>query len=141
MLEITKTEGQFFTLTEAVEAITETIENGLDYMEDLHHYSFNEDYYIIGTHEAKKALNEYDVFEAFEIIKEYEQDHFGEITTDFSNPEQVANMLWYIIGEEVIGLFNEILYKKHGLDSFELDMYNEKDKEIVLNVLRSIEII
>src|SRR5699024_8775433 len=107
MLEITKVEGQFFTLTEAIEAITETIENGIDYMEDLHHYAFNEDYYITYNHEAKKALNEYDVFEAFEIIKEYEQDNFGEITTDFLNPEQVANMLWYIIGEEVISLFNE----------------------------------
>lgn len=139
MLEITKTEGQFFTLTEAIEAIIETIENGVDYMEDLHHYSFNEDYYIIGTHEAKKALNEYDVFEAFEIIKEYEQDNFGEIATDFSSPEKVANMLWYIVGEEVIGLFNEILYKKHGLESYDLDMNNETDKEIALNILRSIE--
>lgn len=141
MLEITKVEGQFFTLTEAIEAITETIENGVDYMEDLHHYAFNEDYYIIGTHEAKKALNEYDVFEAFEIIKEYEQDNFGEITTDFSSPEKVANMLWYIVGEEVVNLFNEKLFEYHKIDSYDLDMNDENDVEIALKVLKSIETI
>ena len=37
-----------------------------------------------------------------EIIKDYELNNFGEITTDFSNSEQVVNMYVYIVGEEIL---------------------------------------
>ncbi len=72
-----------------------------DNKDDIHHYAFNEDYYIIGTHSAKQWLGDM-VFDVIEIIKEYEQSNFGEVTTDFSNPEQIVNMYAYIIGEEIV---------------------------------------
>ena len=88
---------------EAREAIIETLKDGYTgYYSDLHHEVFNTDYYIIGTYEAKKALEEYGVWDAIEKVQEYEKDNFGEVYTDLSNPEKVVNMLFYIIGEEVL---------------------------------------
>ena len=69
--------------------------------EDLHHYAFNEDYYIIGTYQAKQWLGD-NVFDVINIIKEYEQNNFGQVTTDLSEPENVVNMYTYIIGEEIV---------------------------------------
>lgn len=92
-----------FTRKEAIESIIETLENGYSgYYCDLHNEVFNTDYYIIGTYEAKEALKQYDVFKAIEKVQEYEKDNFGENYTDISDPEKLANMLYYIIGEEVI---------------------------------------
>ena len=68
---------------------------------ELHHHAFNMDYYIIGTYQAKQWLGDR-VFEVIDIIKEYEQDNFGEVTTDLSDPERVVNMYTYIIGEQVV---------------------------------------
>jgi len=88
---------------EAREAIIETLKDGYSgYYCDLHNEVFNTDYYIIGTYEAKKALEEYGVFEALEKIQTYEDFNFGKICTDLSDPEKVVNMLYYIIGEEVL---------------------------------------
>lgn len=68
---------------------------------DLHNEIFNTDYYIIGTYEAKQWLSD-KVFDVIDCIKEYEQDNFGEVTTDLSNPERVVNMFVYIRGEEIL---------------------------------------
>ena len=88
---------------EAREAIVEALRDGYDgYYCDLHNEVFNTDYYIIGTYQAEKALEEYGVFDAIEKVKEYETDRFGAVYTDFTNPEEFANMLYYIIGEEVL---------------------------------------
>jgi len=88
---------------EARVAIIEALENGYTgYYCDLHNEVFNTDYYIIGTYQAKEALKEYDVFEAIEKVQTYEKDNFGEIYTDLSDPEKLINMLYYIIGEEVL---------------------------------------
>ena len=40
--------------------------------------------------------------DAIEKVQEYEKDNFGELYTDLSDPEKLVNMLFYIIGEEVI---------------------------------------
>lgn len=94
---------------EAIEAIIEALEDGYSgYYCDLHNEVFNTDYYIIGTYEAKEALREYDVFEAIELVQEYEKFNFGEVYTDLSNPEKLINMVYYIIGDEVICAMNEI---------------------------------
>ena len=69
---------------------------------EIHNELFNTDYFIIGYYQAEQWLKEYGIFAAIETIKNYEQDHFGEVTTDFSSSENVANMLAYIIGEEVL---------------------------------------
>ena len=88
---------------EAKERIIECLRDGFDgYYCDLHNEVFNSDYYIVGIYEAKKALEEYDVFEAIEKVQTYEEDNFGEIFTDQSDPEKLINMLFYIIGEEVL---------------------------------------
>lgn len=73
-----------------------------DYLSDLHNELYNSDYEYIYYSDAREDLNEYDVFSAIEEIKEYEQFNFGEVNTDFSNPCDVANMLFYIIGEKII---------------------------------------
>ena len=69
--------------------------------EDLHHSAFNQDYYIYGTYEAKKWLGDM-VFDVIEHIRKYEEFNFGEVNTDFSDPEKVVNMYTYIIGEEIV---------------------------------------
>ena len=72
-----------------------------EHKEDLHNEVFNTDYYIIGRHQAKKWLGD-EVFNIINIIKQYEMDNFGEVNTDFSEPEKVVNMYAYIIGEDVV---------------------------------------
>lgn len=77
---------------------------------ELHHEAFNEDYYIIGTYQATQWLDDR-AFECIEIIKEYEQDNFGEVFTDLSSPEAVVNMYTYIVGEQVVFEYFEGLEK------------------------------
>ena len=72
-----------------------------EYGSDLHHYLCNTDYFIIGTNKARKWLGNYS-FEAIEKIKEYEEFNFGEVSTKLFDPEKVANMLAYILGEEIL---------------------------------------
>lgn len=104
---------------EAIEAIIETLENGYNgYYCDLHNEVFNTDYYIIGTYQAKEALKEYDVFEAIELVQTYEKEQFGEVYTDLSNAEKLINMVYYIIGDEVIG-------EMYAIETFE-ENWNEK---------------
>ena len=88
---------------EARAAIIEALKNDyIGYYADLHDHVFNSDYYIIWTNEAKEALEKYGVWEAIEKVKTYEEDNFGEIYTDLSDPVKVINMLYCIIGEEVL---------------------------------------
>jgi hypothetical protein len=72
-----------------------------DIGEDLHHEAFNMDYYIIGRYKATQWLGD-QVFNIIDIIAEYEKDNFGEVTTDFKEPEKVVNMYVYIIGEYIV---------------------------------------
>jgi hypothetical protein len=69
-------------------------------IDDLHYHAFNTGYYIYGTYQATKWLSDR-VFEVINIIKEYENDNFGEVNTDFSEAEKVVNMYVYIVGEEI----------------------------------------
>jgi len=68
---------------------------------DLHNELYNSDYFIIGTWQAKEFLGS-EVFESIAIIREYEMDNFGEVSTDIGDPEKVVNMLSYIVGEEIL---------------------------------------
>tara|TARA_R100000655_G_scaffold35713_2_gene69431 strand:+ start:9480 stop:9890 length:411 start_codon:yes stop_codon:yes gene_type:complete len=102
------------TMSEKLELVRE---HAVDYIDDLlarspyedidleaselHHHIFNEDYFMVGTWNAKQWLGN-QAFEAIEKIKEYEQDNFGQVTTDFSDAEKVANMLAYVLGEEIL---------------------------------------
>lgn len=76
----------------------------------LHQALFNEVYYIIGTYKAKQWLED-GVFEAQAMVKEWMMDNYGELTKDYveivTNPERLANMVAYIIGEELINDMDE----------------------------------
>ena len=63
-----------------------------------------EDYFIVGYYNAEQFLTKSNgsVFRAIESVRDYELDHFGEVTTDFSNSEEVANMYAYVKGEELL---------------------------------------
>lgn len=81
-------------------------ENDTYFLDEIHHYAFNEDYYIIGTYKAKKWCDD-SVFDIIEVIRQYESDNFGEVSTDFSIPEKVVNMYAYIIGEYIVNKWRE----------------------------------
>jgi hypothetical protein len=118
---------------EAVEAIIEALEDGYSgYYCDLHNEVFNTDYYIVGNYEAKEALREYDVFEAIELVQGYEKDNFGEVYTDLSDPEKLINMVYYIIGDEVICKMNDI-------EAFEDNWNNVADEETNAIILDAME--
>lgn len=93
---------------------------------------FNTDYFIIGRWEAEQWLiNNGGIFNAIEIIKNYEQDMFGEVNTDLSEAERVCNMYVYVLGEEII----------NGLDficeNWDNDL-NEDLKNELLTILKTI---
>ena len=73
----------------------------LDNVYDLHHEIFNTDYYIIGRYQAKQWMGDI-AFDCIYDIQQYENDNFGQVTTDLSEPERVVNMWVYIIGEEIL---------------------------------------
>ena len=107
---------------EAIEAIIEALEDGYSgYYCDLHNRVFNEDYYIIGIQDAKEALREYDVFDAVELVQDYEKEQFGRVESELSDPEHLINMVWYIIGDEII-------CEMYNIKAFE-DNWNEEATE------------
>ena len=119
---------------QARKAIIEALENRYNgYYCDLHDEIFNTDYYIIGTYEAKKVLEEYDVWEAIEKVQQYEEDNFDKVYTDLANPEKIANMLWYIIGEETL---IELVEKSQTLSDNWDNLATEKTNNQILKEIR-----
>jgi hypothetical protein len=119
---------------EAREAIIEVLRDGYSgYYCDLHNEVFNTGYYIIGTYEAKKALEKYGVFDAIEKVQIYELENFGEIYTDLSNPEKLVNMLYYIIGDEVL------FFMMDGVKAWEDNRDNLATDETNAEILKAIE--
>lgn len=107
---------------EAREAIIECLEDGYtDCYCDLHNEVFNTSWYrnleptsVHAKNEAATLLGK-GVYEAIGRIYRYEEDNFGEVFTDFSNPARIINMLYYLIGEEVLyndSEVNDILSEK-----------------------------
>lgn len=92
---------------EIAEHIADNMEHygGLD-NEDLHHEMFNQDWYIIGTYNAKQWMGS-NVFDCIETVQEYEDLNFGERYTDISDPEKLVNMYVYIVGEYIINQLRE----------------------------------
>jgi len=118
---------------EARERIIECLKDGFEgYYCDLHDQVFNTDYYIIGIYEAKKTLEDYGVFDAIEKVQTYEKDNFGKVYTDLSNPEKLVNMLFYIIGEEV--LFDMM----NGIDAWNDKWNNIADEETNAEILEEL---
>jgi hypothetical protein len=76
---------------------------------DLHNEIFNTDYYIVGRYQSEKWLTEnVGIFSAIDSIKDYEQDNFGQVSTDLSEPEKVVNMFVYIVGELILQESNHL---------------------------------
>ena len=95
---------------------------GLDNdINNLHHYLINQDYFLIGYYNCRKWLEKESVFEAIEKIKDYEQSNFGEVTTDFSDEEKTANMLAYVLADEILNEYNTYQLFSRMLGNFDED--------------------
>ena len=106
---------------------------GLDNdINDLHHYLINEDYFLIGYYNCRKWLEKESVFEAIEKIKEYEESNFGEVSTDFSDEEKTANMLAYVLADEILNENNtyQLFSKMSG-------NFDEDKRDLLVNSLEN----
>ena len=100
--------------------------NDNDFIDELHHHVFNTDYYIIGTYKAAQWLGD-ETFNVINFIKEYENDNFGEVYTDFSSPENIVNMYVYIIGESIVSEYKDSdLYIQAKIE-IQDSIYNAKE--------------
>ena len=86
----------------------ETIADSYGDLNELHFKCFNQDYFITGYYQANEFIKKhfYNVFDAIDIVREYEENNFGQFTTDI-NSEAICNMLAYIIGEEIVYSLDE----------------------------------
>jgi len=106
---------------------------GLDQnINDLHHYLLNENYFIIGYYKAEQWLKKDSIFNAIEAIKEYEESNFGKVSTDLSSSESVANMLAYILGEEI--LYNNDTYQL--FNRFHNEYLSEDKRDLLVSSLK-----
>ena len=106
---------------------------GLDQnINDLHHYLLNENYFIIGYYKAEQWLKKDSIFNAIEAIKEYEESNFGKVSTDLSSSESVANMLAYILGEEI--LYNNDTYQL--FTRFHNEYLSEDKRDLLVSSLK-----
>ena len=122
-----------FSTKTALEMVLEELNNGYEgEVSDLHNDVFNSDYYIIGTHAATKALEEYGVFKAIKKVKEYQELHFGEVFTDFSCPETLANALMYVIAGEAYFDLESVN------DNYDKSFLDEEVKEQVIEELEKL---
>lgn len=125
-----------FTTNEAIENIIETLQDYNGFVSELHNEVFNTDYYIIGYDNAKSALLDYGVFEALGEVVSFEIENFGETITDITDPEKVSNMLWYIIGYDLLSDLES--YQKYADEYLEdNDEESEKIKKLIIEELES----
>ncbi|UQT00857.1 hypothetical protein [Enterococcus phage vB_OCPT_SDS2] len=125
---MTKESNVFLNEKGFFDEIIEILENGFTgYYCDLHAEIFN-----YGVNADVKDLEEYGVFNALGEIQEYEKDNFGEVLTDLGNASEVANMLYYILGDNFMNNtleFNTIL-EEVSEDFFgNTDLWNEAAEE------------
>ena len=119
-----------------MDLLNEVKEQAIDYLKDnqdidtygcdLHNEIFNTSYFCNSEKDAKKYLEDYGVFQAIEEVTQYEKFHFGEVTTDISNPCKLINMLVYIKGEEILNKSNTLT-----VDYWNQYVPNEEYKNII----------
>lgn len=121
---------------DAVMTLIETLENGgFKYYSDLHNEAFNTGYYVVNTSDARDMLaNGNDAYTAIGKIYQYEKDNFGEVYTDLSEPVKVVNMLFYIIGEEVMQ--DAELWEEFPDNDIEDEAVNERMVKILEGMLK-----
>ena len=66
------------------------------------------------------------------IIKDYEKSNFGEVTTDFSDEEKTANMLAYILADEILNENNT-----YQLFSRMSGNFDEDKRDLLVNSLEN----
>lgn len=115
--------------------VIETLESGYDgYYCDLHNEVFNSDDTYIYTQEAIEALEDYGTFKAICEVMEYENDNFGDVMTDLSDPIKIANMMVYILGDKVLHDWNNDFSNK--LDSVWDDMADDDTNDELVALLK-----
>ena len=119
------------TLKELKEEVKSIIQSDIENyegstLEDFHFDQFNSDLYIIGTYQAKEWLTDKDVFNCIDIVQEWEREVFGELQSDISNPEKLASLVMYAVGESVL---HDIC---HHLD---IDFHEELTTEMIESIL------
>lgn len=127
---MTKESNVFLNEKGFFKEIMEVLENGFDgYYCDLHGEIFN-----YGVNADIKDLEEYGVFYALGEIQEYEKENFGEVLTDLGNATAVADMLYYILGDNFLNEsldFYRVLEEVSEALGLEEDLWNEEASEEV----------
>lgn len=117
---------------EALEDIKEHVPHYDGYICDLHNDVFNTDYYIIGTYAAEQCLESLGVFDVIRTVQEYEDAQFGERYTDYADPEKLANMLYYVVGDQVISdMLNDADYDE--LSDAWNDVITDETRQAILH--------
>lgn len=103
---------------------------------DLHHEVFNTVYYVEDNETAKEILGD-NVYDAIGRIYEYEKDNFGEIYTNFSQPMKICNMLYYIIGEEL--MWSMGIFEEPFMDDWNIEADEKTNKKIIARCREELE--
>ena len=89
--------------------LSESIKDRYGDLNGFHSKLFNEDYYFVGYYQSEQWIKNnctYGVFNAIDTVLSYEKDNSGESYTKIDS-ESIANMLVYIIGEEILYSLDE----------------------------------
>lgn len=134
----------YFTVEDVQTAILDALEGFNGYYSELGDAAFNQSYYIIGTYKAEVALSDYGVFDALREVRDYEMENFGECYTDISNPENLANMLFYIKGMQYLdnidlySLLDEIAIENEITEDLSDDSATDEINAILTEKLKAI---
>ena len=98
-----------FSRDTMLSTIKAALDDGSRTIENIQMETTNTDPWIIGTYQAAEALGKFDtndmlytstnltgVFGAIEYVTYYETNLVGEVTTDLTDPENLASMVAYI---------------------------------------------
>lgn len=104
-----------FSYDTMLATVGDALDDGNRTLEDIQMNTTNSDPWIIGTYQASKALEKFDVkdmlytstnltgvFGAIKYVTCYENDQMGAVNTDLSDPEELASMVAYINMECVL---------------------------------------
>lgn len=103
------------------------------YVHELHHYMFNEDYYLIYYSVCDEWIKKHnlDIYEILGTIQEYEEFNYGQITTKLDNSETIVNMYVYIKGQEILNDLETITNNWN-------DKVNKKIKKDLIKELKNL---
>lgn len=109
----------FSVMGEMFNACIESAEG--EYGCDLHNHLFNEEQTFIHDNEAEEACDSVGTWNAIRLVNTYENDNFGEVTTDIE-PCRIANMLVYIYGEYLLNQVEHLMANKWDEELTEEDL-------------------